>query len=314
MPVRPEENSKYENFVVEQIKALGAVQYDPETTLWHYTNGRGLIGIVESGSIFATHVACLNDSTEIRYAAKLMRDALLDLKQKLAEDIEAIRFIDKVLELTSEDPKIPNHAPSRFFVSCFTTQEDDLSQWRAYGDTGGENGYAIGFVARGFNGYPNSAVLRVNYDRELHKEIASKVADATLRFYREGLKVRPETEAESWRAEFLERWNEWVARLAPIVKDDCFKAENEFRIVHELNISEYHHIRLAQKETLLSRYLPLTFSIWTHTRTPTLPIAKVTIGPARHQAISLISTGVLLKQMGYGHVPITISQRPLQRT
>jgi len=77
-------------------------------------------------------------------------------------------------------------------------------------------------VARGFNGYANSAVLRVNYHRNLHKEIASKIADATLRFYREGLKVRTETEAESWRPEFLERWNEWIARLAPIVKDDCW--------------------------------------------------------------------------------------------
>jgi hypothetical protein len=314
MPVHPDDVAEYQKFTLEQISALESVKYDPETTLWHYTNGQGLIGILESGAIHATHVACLNDSTEIRYATKLLRDALIELKQKKADDLQANQFLSSVLELTSENPAVPNHAPSRFFVACFSTIEDDLSQWRAYSESGGENGYSIGFVLRGFNGYPFSAVLKVNYDSELHKKIASCIAEATLQFYCEGLKRGRAASSEVWLSEFLIEWDQWVSRLAPMVKDECFKAENEFRIVHELSVLEYHRVRVAQKDTLLSRYLPLKFSVWTKTRTPTLPIVKLTIGPGRHQAITRVSAGVLLSQMGYTHVPITISGRPLQRT
>jgi hypothetical protein len=51
----------------------------PDKVVWHYTNGDGLIGIIESGSIFATQISCLNDSTEIRYSAMRLREALLAL-------------------------------------------------------------------------------------------------------------------------------------------------------------------------------------------------------------------------------------------
>jgi len=314
MPVTPEEIKQYEAFVLEQIKRLKAIEYDPETVLWHYTNGKGLVGIVESGTIHATHVACLNDSTEIRYASRLLREAILELKERNADDLPAHEFLTKVLELSSENPGVPIHAPSRFFVSCFSAQEDDLSQWRAYGESGGENGYSIGFTLRGFNGYLNSAVLKVNYDPELHKSIAADAAAATLRFYLEGLSKRPPGNKDAWRDEFLVEWDQWLARLAPIVKDECFKAENEFRLVHELNVTELHRIRFVQRDSLLSRYLPLSFPIWMRTRVPMLPIAKVVVGPGRHQAITRVGVVVLLTQMGYGNVPITISQRPLQRT
>lgn len=50
----------------------------------------------------------------------------------------------------SDEPESPSHAPSMYFVTCFSEEEDDLSQWRAY--CGGENGYAIGFRAAGLFG------------------------------------------------------------------------------------------------------------------------------------------------------------------
>jgi hypothetical protein len=60
---------------------------------------------------------------------------------------------------------------------------------------------------------------------------------------------------------FLEEWETWVGRLAPVVKDDCFRGEDEVRLVHELNVSELHMIRFQQKATLLSRHLPLAFPV-----------------------------------------------------
>jgi hypothetical protein len=47
--------------------------------LWHYTKGDSILNIVQSGKLNATHVSCLNDGTEIRYGAKLLRDGVLEI-------------------------------------------------------------------------------------------------------------------------------------------------------------------------------------------------------------------------------------------
>ena len=41
--------------------------------LYHYTSASGLKGIVESGTLWATDVLHLNDSSEISYAVELIR-------------------------------------------------------------------------------------------------------------------------------------------------------------------------------------------------------------------------------------------------
>jgi hypothetical protein len=315
MPVTPEENTRYAAFVQEQVKTLGCLDFPSDKIIWHYTNGAGLLGIIETGSLRASHVACLNDSTEIRYASNLFRSAVGRLRDKPGHDAVATEFLARVAELANEEQEAPSHNPSRFFVVCFSAQEDDLSQWRAYGDVGGENGYAIGFHARGFfSQAANRLVVKVNYDAALHAAIADEVAEATLRFYREGLEARQNVDPPQWAEEFFQAWDEWIYRLAPMVKDECFKTEQEFRIVNELHVSELGRVRFIQKETLLSRYLPLYFPGWMpFTRVPMLPIARVMVGPGRQQAITQTSVNLLLQQMGYGTDLVTASKRPLQR-
>jgi hypothetical protein len=186
MPATDKEKARYQDFIVDQVKALGCVPIDPEATLWHYTNGAGFIGIVESGTIYATQVACLNDSTEIRYATKLYRDAVIELQRAEHDNEVSNQFLTKLLEGMPENPALPAHGPSRFFVACFSSRDDDLAQWRAYSD-GGENGYALGFKARGLNNLPYGALLRVNYNNVDHKRAAAEIAAATLRFFLEGM-------------------------------------------------------------------------------------------------------------------------------
>ena len=45
-------------------------------SLYHYTTGENLINIITSGELWATHVACLNDATEIRYATERLRERI----------------------------------------------------------------------------------------------------------------------------------------------------------------------------------------------------------------------------------------------
>ena len=48
----------------------------PPPVLYHYTNQHGLLGILKSKVIWASHTQYLNDSDEFRHAIKLVRKEL----------------------------------------------------------------------------------------------------------------------------------------------------------------------------------------------------------------------------------------------
>jgi len=134
-----------------------------------------------------------------------------------------------------------------------------------------------------------------------------------LRFYREGLIGERIEKPAEWAKIFFEAWDEWVYKLAPLAKDVKWRAENEFRLVHELKVSEFPEVRFIQKNTVLARYLALDTPAWVKRRTPLLPIAKVWIGPGERQSFTKISVDLLLEQMGYYDVPVEISKITLTR-
>src|SRR5579862_6471950 len=164
MPVTQEETNKYFNFVREQIEVLNGMKIEGNQIVWHYTTGDGLINIVQSGALYSTQVSCLNDRTEVHYGETLLRDAFLEIQEQDHPSEEAT-LLKQLIEDSATDSK-KTAPPSDFFVTCFSSERDDLSQWRAYG--GGENGYAIAFGVGGFFNRGSTVVVRVNYDRELH--------------------------------------------------------------------------------------------------------------------------------------------------
>lgn len=278
----------------------------PEQVVWHYTSSSGLIGIIESGSIFATQVSCLNDATEIRYAATTLREALSSLLLHMDDAQPEKGFTKKYVELLQDDDTAPNSAPLPYFVTCFSSLEDDLSQWRSYG--GGENGYAIGVVVKDLFGTLNSLVARVNYDPKTHLAIAKETAEATVRFYKEGLTA----DISDWDDVFLNAWDSALTQLAPLIKDPGFVAESEVRIIHQLQDSEIAQLEVQQRRTMMSRHLRMRFP--SVGQTPRFPISKIIVGPCRHREITRISVDTLLRTHGYPSGLVASSIRPYQET
>jgi hypothetical protein len=311
MPITQEENNKHFAFVKEQATALQSLEVKSDELVWHYTTGDALINIVETGTIYATQVACLNDSTEVRYGENLLRDAFINLQGKCPHGEEAQQVLERIIKANIEDDA--HQRPSNWFVTCFSKERDNLSQWRAY--SGGENGFAIAFLAGAFFGR-GSLVVRVNYDKELHMSVAEKLADATLQFFQEGLDARADDQLarEAWTPEFFREWSSLISQLAPMIKDPAFRSENAYRIVHEFQGNEMNKLRFRQKQSLMSIHLPLVFPPPNSaTHTTSLPIMEVMVGPSRHKETSRVSVDVLLRQKGYS-VPVTMSAIPFQTT
>jgi len=151
-------------------------------------------------------------------------------------------------------------------------------------------------------------VGRVNYDPVMHVALAKEVAEATLRFYKEGLAAG----VGDWDNVFLNAWDPALTQLAPFAKDPGFSAEKEVRVIHQLQDYEVAQLKVRQRKTMMSRHLPMRFP--SVGQTQRFPISKVIVGPCRHREITRISVDTLLRTHGYPSGLVTSSARPYQET
>ena len=132
-------------------KELVADQDKPEGPLYHYTDQKGLLGILKDKCIWSTHFKYLNDKRE---GAIVFEVLLSELSSRVKSDplfqvlgMEPIKV--KQPECTSDEALNQGIGAASWitsqnvFVTSFSKRADLLSQWRAY--SGGSGGYSIGF-------------------------------------------------------------------------------------------------------------------------------------------------------------------------
>src|SRR5579872_4700092 len=200
MPVTPQENNTYREFISTIAIELGVFNSKDHEIVWHYTTGEGFLGILQSSTLYATQVAALNDSRETEYATDLFKQAVKQVITDKSADSNAVAFLNTVLEFVKEEPDNPTRGISKFFVTCFSAEGDDVSQWDRYAK---RNGYAIGFFPAALNREPNSSLYRVAYDRVKQEHAAKTIAEATLHFYMEGLNEERMKDPDLWAREFF---------------------------------------------------------------------------------------------------------------
>ena len=310
MHVTPAENEAYRKFVSDLAKELGVFDLNGIETVWHYTDGNGFLGILQSGRLYATQVSALNDSKETEYATDLFKEEVKKAIIEQAGKGDVVSFFQSILEQVKETPDNPTQGISKFYVACFSSRPDDLNQWSKY-TKASPGRFAIGFYPKGLNREPNSTLYRVIYDRAKLEAAVKKVVYATLDFYMSGLTGERAEKPEEWARLFYLAWDEWIYKLAPLAKDQQWDSEGELRIVHDLKVADFPAVRFTQKKSSLARYLPLDFPCWVKERVSRLPIAKVMVGPGENQASSRISAILLLEQMGYPNVPVEVSRSTL---
>ena len=103
--------------------------------LYHYTNADGLKGIIESRKLWATHYRHVNDFAEFDYGRQIGIEIIQALKSTCRHIIVDRMYADVLSLIDAERTEI------HYFVACFCGQDDLLSQWRGYGDSG--MGYSI---------------------------------------------------------------------------------------------------------------------------------------------------------------------------
>ncbi len=132
--------------VFKQISTIYDRQYSfeppPDTILFHYTSAEGLKGIIESNELWATSAYYLNDAAEMFYGYNVLKEVLDQWLRKNSRSEDSITLgLARQLRSSFED-LFEKRLLKPIYLMCFCEGDNLLSQWRAYGKSGG---YSIGF-------------------------------------------------------------------------------------------------------------------------------------------------------------------------
>lgn len=260
--------SKAYRVAMDKSRTLAALK--PSTVppvLHHYTNRAGLLGIVTSGQVYASHVLFLNDSREFLYAESLAQEIVERRSQQTR-----LPELYKALTRFFEGRRFGPHLRS-VFVFSMSENPDQLSQWRAYCDPG--NGYSIGFHTELLQSIVASelTLFRCSYDRSEHERLI------------EGVLTEAEEDLERNRAAGVAEGDLSVGALAffllgllslaPVLKHPTFHEEKEWRLVSSPR--DLKEAKYRASPSLLVPYRPVPIR-----ENDLIPVVRVLVGPGPH--------------------------------
>jgi hypothetical protein len=260
----------------------------PAKILYHYTDVNGLIGLIETGCIWATHVSRLNDTSENKHGFKLVIEYV---KNNLPKSSQLI--IEKaLLKVQSVDT----------YVACYSTKNNSLNQWRNY--TGGRVGYSLGFETNQMATLDGKMPLLEQVIYEDGK--AKALLDLLLQRVDDFLNTNSFGEVEV--GYLIGTASSMLNTIACIIKHHKFQEESEYRHFFQpdrSNLKMKPFFRTGKYG--LTPYVEIQFS-----EDKKLPLKNVTVGPCLDFDIEHNALKILLEKNGYDGVKILNSMIPLR--
>jgi len=284
----------------ERASALSDIVPDtPNIPLYHYTTQAGILGIVTSEEIWATHHQCLNDSREFMHAKRLLKEVI----EQKARARSSIVYDGLVTALEGK-----GFEETGLFVASFSEDRDSLSQWRAYG--GPTSGYVLGFDLSAIKLPDRFRIVRCIYDtdqqRELLRDLVDKLA-AKLSDLSNKIGASPSQ---------LQIYCDNLARTtlhkhALRLKNHKFKEELEWRIISVDAMNDAWHqdtapLGIREGKSTLIPYRRISLRNQ-HGR---LPLTEIVVGPNPNTDQSVRSVKSLLASQGYADVKVRPSEVP----
>jgi hypothetical protein len=321
------------------------------SAMFHYTTASGLIGILESGSLWATHANFLNDSAECRLLNRLLTPQIKSEFEKIVPELTARgAFVPDIMKslggdaMSTEAEKVTNSIlraidrTSQIYVTSFCMHEINspecdhglLSQWRGYG----KGGFAIEFDEAALDdltklevkhhSYQSMMTRKVEYDNHADAANLSSftgIANAALKVAFEDaapILATREDVAEILGSGDLTNYVGAFISVLPFLKSPRFKEENEYRIVALPTRSRYLVEESGDARPWKETYFRenaigsvVPFIQLFKDTGAPLPIKKVIVGPHRDQENQTLAATLLLEKYGFD-VPVVSSDTTLR--
>lgn len=262
--------------------------------LYHYSSSAGILGILESQSIWASTTDGLNDLKEIDHAADVLNHCFSNwLRASGRTDEERIKAISR---------KLLDHR-GRFTGICvcsFSEDGDLLSQWRAYGADG--RGISMGLNSILLQRDANAAGLllgRCVYDYDSQYKVCSEFLQQLLNVFSVNW---DECAIEDGMAEEVAVF---LQTTGVFLKHPAFKDEAEWRLVSGKNHLYSPKWKFRAVNSGLTAYmvtdLPSIFCKETEER-PLAPHFQFNLGPkARATPTNQILQTLTYRILGKGY-------------
>ncbi len=282
-------------------------------SLFHYTNNAGLMGILESQNIWATHYKFLNDSMELAFCQASLIDRVVDDLKNYFKKSFSLSEYEKFAEICCQTIN------SKFFegdcyIASFCIADNSyikrnglLSQWRAYGQDGG---YAIEFDKDLLMGkfmlvkdeipvlpLPSECVYS-NYAKHSNIDGFSRYAMALAdNFFKSSELPSDDLVYQGLGAYIL---------CAVTFKHHAFKEEKEFRFA--MYVSEKKRTDFKDKVKTRSGGIPYIKLI--KNTDNKLPIKRIIVGPNKDKYFRAEKLRDWLRVKGFDNLEVTVSDIP----
>jgi hypothetical protein len=247
--------------------------------LYHYTTWDGLLGILQTQSLWATHYKFLNDYSEIvLFRDKLIslilpyvREAYEKLIKKSPQIEQSIKQEGGLGQVVQHDTEVVVDAQYRatgdeIYIVSFCGEHKDphvninglLSQWRGYGTGGGfalvfntkklEDILEIEAKSSAYSAMHLSDLIYSNDEKKLKEELSenlSVIADAVKLFFDHENLGRKEDFKTVEKA-----YHPFISCISRY-KHYGFREENEVRVVALPTVLDQGYLELAEKEGVI---------------------------------------------------------------
>jgi hypothetical protein len=271
-----------------------------EPLLWHYTSFAGLHGIVTKGDLFASSLAYLNDTEEFQYTIKVLLKLIEEGRLAPRNTLRDVgRFtVAQVVQRIFDSPRA-----QPLFITCFSKERDDLSQWRSY--TPHPPGFAIGFQRDDLISVAelkHFTVIECDYPTkaQLFAEVKAALDASTVGMDAER-DALPSNASSQDVEDFVDKWAFTIVQaildIAPKNKHPKFKAENEVRLLGHVSPTIGANADLPIEYRLSGSLVVPYVRIPNRLPEGPSPIKEILVGPCPHQEAVIAAT----RQMCWQH-------------
>lgn len=291
---------------------LPAHSSDDDLKLYHYTDLRGLKGILGSRAIWSSHSSTFNDPEELQYGKTLIVEQLESKKREITDKI-ILDMIEDLINYTNVYDTILYHN----YVTCFCENGNLLSQWRGYANLGG--GYSLGILlnsdtayyhqAKNFNESSYMILRKVEYNPNKQNQWISGyikklivAAESALSSFRRSPQGVPLT----WASEAALQSVNILIELIISFKNPAFQEEAEWRLIKVKQAdSKPELLHFREGNSGIVPYLQT--HICKDQRKIEFPISEIVIGPLSEPRETKAFVELYVQNMGALDHPIELN-------
>jgi hypothetical protein len=308
---------------MEEQEHLDAVDRSkPEGLLYHYTDQKGLLGIIENKCIWATHVRYLNDESEFIAAWEKSWNTLQEkIRQKElpGKDPAFRQSLEGMFRDTRQRIRANDNQKGAYYVFCLTDDGasdshkfgfdgDRLSQWRGY--SRGGYGFSLGFDAdalqTSFTASGNMLQLfrRCEYSEQVQDaqidRLANKHLDKFLNAWDSYFSSRntQNSDDETRKQGAVILWQHLIEMYLDFIEFGMFMKHSGFREEDEWRASftAEDQTMCALRESIfgLTPYLSVGLDL----SKPPAPLKRIVVGPGPHKDEAVNGVKFLLETNG----------------